>query len=132
MKISIDDALYDRITAVHKQHTPQAITRALEMLPLLEKGRTLTLDSAQIATLEQILGGGSLMGGGDLLRKVDNLAHYEVGGIKVDFDASDYGRLTQRATRLGLSVPKYLEMMLDRFKEEWMMIGEPVLTGNEK
>ena len=128
MKISIDDALYDRITAVHKQHTPAAITRALEMLPLMEKGRTLTLDAAQIATLESILGGGSLMGGGDLLRKVDNLAHYEVGGIKVDFDASDYGRLTQRATRLGLTVPKYLEMMLSRFKEEWMMIGEPTLV----
>ena len=129
MKISIDDALYDRITAVHKQRTMQMIIRALETLPLMEAGRTLTLDAAQIATLEAILGGGSLMGGGDLLRKVDNLAHYEVGGIKVDFDASDYGRLTQRATRLGLSVPDYLKLMLDRFKEEWMMIGEPTLTG---
>ena len=128
MKITIDDDLHDRITAVHKQHTPQMIIRALETLPLMEKGRTLTLDASQIHRLESMLGGGSLMGGGDLLRKVENLAAYEVGGIRVDFDASDYGRLTQRATRLGLSVPAYLAMMLDRFKEEWMMIGEPTLV----
>lgn len=128
MKISIADDLYDRITDVHKQQTPQMITRALEALPLLEKGRTLILDAAQIARLEQILAGGSLQGGGDLCRKVDALASLEVGPVKVDFDAADYGRLTQRATRLGLSVPQYLQMMLDRFKEEWMMIGEPTLT----
>jgi hypothetical protein len=128
MKISIDDDLHDRITAVHKQHTPQMITRVLETLPLMERGRTLTLDAAQIGRLETLLAGGSLQGGGDLCRKVENLAHFEVGNVAVDFDATDYDRLAQRATRIGLSIPEYLKLMLDRFKEEWMMIGEPTLT----
>jgi len=128
MKISIADDLYDRISAVHKQNTPQMITRALETLPIMERGRTLVLDASQIARLESLLAGGSLQGGGDLCRKVEALAHFEVGDVKVDFDASDYNRLAQRATRIGLSIPEYLKLMLDRFKEDWMMIGEPTLT----
>lgn len=124
MKISIDDDLYDRIKAVHKGNTDAAITRALSALPIQERGRTLVLDAAQLGRLEALLAGGNLLHGGDLIRKVEALASFEVGQIKVDFDTSDWDRLAQRATRIGLSVPDYLKLMLDRFKEEWMSIGE--------
>lgn len=125
MKISIDDDLYERIQAVHKQNTPAAIARALATLPVQEKGRTLVLDAPQLHRLEDLLAGGSLQSGGDLIRKVESLASFEVGKILVDFDASDWDRLAQRAARIGLPVPEYLKLMLDRFKQEWMDIGEP-------
>lgn len=124
MKISIDDDLYERIKAVHKGNTDAAIQRALSVLPIQERGRTLVLDAEQLHRLEAILAGGSLTSGGDLIRKVEHLAHFEVGKVAVDFDASDWDRLAQRATRIGLSVPDYLKLMLDRFKEDWMSIGE--------
>lgn len=132
MKISIPDDLYDRITAVHGPKTPAAILRALEALPLQEKGRTLILDAAQLADLDALLAGGSVLHGGDLLRKVHALAEFQVGEVRVDFDASDYSRLQQRATRLGLTIPEYLRLMLDRFKAEWMDIGEPVALELER
>ena len=131
MKISIDDDLYDRIKLVHKINTDQAIRRACEALPLQEKGRTLLLDGPQLTRLESLLAGGSVQSGGDLIRKVEDLAHFEVGKVIVDFDASDWGRLAQRATRLGLPVQLYVHLMLDRFKEEWMSIGEPTLTDSQ-
>lgn len=131
MKISIDDDLYDRIKLAHKQNTDAVIRRALDPLPLQEKGRTLVLDAAQITRLEAILAGGSLTSGGDLIRKVESLAHFEVGQVRVEFDESDWGRLAQRATRIGMPVGMYLQLMLDRFREEWMSIGEPTLTDSQ-
>lgn len=131
MKISIDDDLYDRIKLVHKHNTDAAIRRACETLPVQEKGRTLLLDGLALARLEEILAGGSLTSSNDLLKKVEALAHFEVGGHRVEFDASDWGRLAQRATRLGLPVATYLDLMLDRFKDEWMSIGEPTLVDSQ-
>lgn len=131
MKISIPDDLFDRITAVHGARRDQAILKALETVPLLEKGRTLVLDGPQLARLEEILAGGSVTSGGDLIRKVESLAHFDVGQIRVEFDASDWGRLAQRATRVGIPVAMYLQLMLDRFREEWMSIGEPTLTDSQ-
>lgn len=131
MKISIDDDLYERIQAVHKGNTAAVIQRALSTLPLQDKGRTLVLDGPQLHRLEQILAGGNLLHGGDLIRKVETLAHFEVGKVVVDFDTTDWDRLAQRATRIGLPVATYLEMMLDRFKEEWMSIGEPSVAYEE-
>lgn len=127
MRITIPDDLYDRIVHAHGKRAEAAILRALDIVPLQEKGRTLTLDGPQLARLEALLAGGSVQSGGDLIRKVEALAHFEVGKVVVDFDATDWARLGQRATRLGLTIPAYLTLMLDRFKEDWMTIGEPVV-----
>lgn len=131
MKISIDDDLYERIKAVHKGNTDAAIQRALTVLPIQDKGRTLVLDAPQLHRLETLLAGGSLTSGGDLIRKVEALASFEVGKVTVPLDATDWDRLAQRATRLGLSVARYVELMHERFREEWMTIGEPSVAYAE-
>lgn len=128
MRVSIPDHLYEQLLSLYK--SPQAVDRALtsagEVLALQPKGRTITLDSLQIAELEQVLGNGSLLHGPDLMRKVHALAAVQVHGAKLEFDASDLARLQQRAARRDLTTEQYLRVMLDRFKEEWSLIGEPV------
>src|SRR5678809_596049 len=128
MRVSIPDALYEQLLGLYK--TSQSVDRALasagEVLALQPKGRTITLDALQIAELEKVLGSGSLLHGPDLMHKVQALASVKVQGVAIAFDASDLARLQQRAARRDLTTEQYLRLMLDRFKEEWLLIGEPV------
>lgn len=135
MRISIPDDLYDALKARHgtATATEAALVRALEALAKLPRGRTLTLDADQLGALEPILGSGSVLDGADLVRKVRSLAEFTVGHITLDFSASDLNRLRQRAARRDVTLEAYVRCMLDRFKDDWMLIGEPVdLTPAEQ
>jgi hypothetical protein len=127
MRVSIPDLLYERLLGIYK--TPQAVDRAAtsacELLSVQQKGRTLTLEADQIGELERLLGSGSLLSAPDLMSKVHALADLKVGTISLPLDASDLSRMQQRAARRDLSVDTYLTLMLARFKEDWLMIGEP-------
>jgi hypothetical protein len=128
MRVSIPDDLYDQLKSLYHSAsaTEAALVRYVESLVCLPKGRTLTLDAAQLTELEAILGFGSVLDAPDLVAKVQHLAAFRVGPVTIAFDASDLSRLQQRASRRDLTIEAYVRLMLDRFKEEWMMIGEPV------
>jgi hypothetical protein len=128
MRVSIPDLLYERLLATYKtsQAVDRAVTAAAEGLSLQQKGRTLTLEADQIGALEQLLGSGSLLSTPDLMAKIHRLADLQVGEVRIPLDASDLTRMAQRAARRDLSVEAYLTLILDRFKEEWLMVGEPV------
>ncbi len=128
MRVSIPDALYERLLGTYKtsQAVDRAVTGASELLSLQQKGRTITLEADQIGELETLLASGSLLHGPDLLRKVHALADISVNTVQIELDATDLSRMKQRALRRDLTVEQYLRLMLDRFKDEWLMIGEPV------
>jgi plasmid stability protein len=119
--LQLDDDLYTRLRtrAIEAGRTPEA-----QMALLLKIGvdlcgldRTVVLDSAALATLEPILGGGSVLNTQDLVKKVERLAGVSFRHVRLPFTPNQLEQLQEKAARAGLTVDQLVERTANKMYE---------------
>lgn len=113
----------DKLEAVAARHgrsvEEQAAISLTAGLAIPSTGRTLTIDSATIEALGQILGGGSVLNQQDLLFKVQRLAGISFRHVRLPFTPNQLEQLQERADRQGLTVQQLVERTAPRMYEQF-------------
>lgn len=94
-----------------------ALIAALSSLPV--QGRYTVLEQADLIKLEDILGGGSILNGADLLAKVQRLAGVSFEHIRLQFTPGQLEELGRKAERQGKSVAQLVDQMAPRIHEQF-------------
>lgn len=92
----------------------EAATRGLK-----DGTRTLIVAGPQLEGLESILGGGSLLNGPDLLKKVQRLAGISFLHCRLPFTPNQLEELQQKAERNSLTVAQLVERTAPRIYEQF-------------
>lgn len=95
----------------------QMLSTALSALPA--SGRFAVINQKEIQVLEDILGGGSVLNGQDLLRKVQRLAGISFGHVRLSFTPGQLEDLARKAERQGKTVEQLVEQMAPRIHEQF-------------
>lgn len=95
----------------------QQLSTALSALPAT--GRFAVINQKELQTLEDILGGGSITNGADLLQKVQRLAGISFGHVRLGFTPGQLEDLKWKAERQGKTVEQLVEQMAPRIHEQF-------------
>lgn len=124
LTVPLVDALQDQIELrAHAVGKPaemivaQLLQAALTLLP--EAGRVVVLSGKPLETLEQILGGGSILNAPDLQKKVERLAGVSFQHVRLPFTPNQLELLAEKAQRNGLSVQQLVERTAPRIYEQF-------------
>lgn len=93
------------------------LANALASLPY--SGRYAVLSQAELQALEDILGGGSVLNGKDLLAKVQRLAGISYHHIRLNFTPGQLEDLQFKAKRQGKTVEQLVEQMAPRIADQF-------------
>jgi hypothetical protein len=93
------------------------LANGLASLPL--QGRYAVLDQPTLQALEDLLGGGSVFNGADLLEKVKRLAGISYHHVRLQFTPGQLEDLQEKARRQGKSVEQLVEQMAPRIHEQF-------------
>lgn len=93
------------------------LAAAMTNLPI--NGRFIVVSDAGLQYLEGILGGGSLLNEGDLVKKIDRLAGISFQHIRLPFTPNQLEALQAKAERQGLSVAELVERTAPRIYEQF-------------
>ena len=98
--------------------TSRLLAEAARTLPA--KGqRYVVLTGEQLATLETILGGGSVLHAADLLKKVERLAGVSFRHVRLPFTPNQLELLEEKASRQSLTVQQLVERTAPRIYEQF-------------
>lgn len=95
----------------------QQLGTALSTLPAT--GRFAVVNQQELQTLEDILGGGSVLNGADLLKKVERLAGISFGHVRLAFTPGQLEDLKRKADRQGKTVEQLVDQMAPRIHEQF-------------
>lgn len=123
LRVAVDD---DVIAKMQKES--DEVRRSLEdiaairikasmKLPLRE--RAIVASGNELEQLETILGGGSLVHGPDLLKKVQRLAGISFLHVRLPFTPNQLELLEEKARRQGLTVDQLVERTAPRIYEQF-------------
>lgn len=93
------------------------LAAAVQSLPA--QGRFTVLHGAALERLEQILGGGAVVSGADLLKKVERLAGISFHHLRLEFTPGQLETLQERAAREGKTVEQVVTQMAPRIHEQF-------------
>ena len=93
------------------------LAAAVQSLPA--HGRFTVLHGEALEALERILGGGAIVSGADLLKKVERLAGISFHHVRLDFTPGQLETLQERAAREGKTVERIVEQMAPRIHEQF-------------
>lgn len=93
------------------------LTRAVNLDP---RSRHLTIADRQLARVEEILGGGMLGSGEDLVNRVGRLARIRFGDHEIKLSAAQMLELVHRAGVNRKSVADLVQEIFDRFSVEML------------
>ena len=85
--------------------------------------RVVILDSASRDALETLLSGGAIHSGADLLKRVQQLADLEIGGVRVEFTTKEWEQIRNYATRNGLTVQGAAESVVAGLHDQFFDIA---------
>jgi hypothetical protein len=112
------DRLHERAAAHQRDLETEAgsvLSAALQLLPL--DGRTVVLDGQVVQALEDLLVGGSLLSGEDLLQKVNRLAGISYGHVRLSFSPGQLEEIENRAARLSMSGEELIRRTAKKMEE---------------
>ncbi len=91
---------------------------------LLPPGRVVVVGGDLLEELEAILGGGSLLNGPDLLKKVRRLAGISFLHVRLPFTPNQMEALEDKAARQGFSVEQLVNRTAPRIYEQFFDLVE--------
>jgi hypothetical protein len=123
LRVQVDEELLGKL-----QKESDDVRRSLEdlaairlkasmKLPLRE--RAVVAAGSELEQLETILGGGSLLNGPDLLKKVSRLAGISFLHCRLPFTPNQLEALQEKASRQGLTVDQLVERTAPRIYEQF-------------
>lgn len=124
LRVSVADFSMDKLHEVARAHerdletaASQVLATGLSALPL--QGRFAVIHQAELQALEDILGGGSILNGQDLLKKVQRLAGISYHHIRLNFTPGQLEDLEWKAKRQGKTVEQLVEQMAPRIADQF-------------
>jgi hypothetical protein len=124
LRVALSDASMDRLHDLARQQerdlelsASQHLANALISIP--SEGRYAVLSQKELQQLEDLLGGGSILNGDDLLKKVQRLAGITYGHIRLQFSPGQLEDLKRKADRQGKTVEQLVEQMAPRIHEQF-------------
>lgn len=114
-------ALELRALAANKPVEVMGTRLVLAALTLLPEGggRVVVLTGEVLQTLENILGGGSLLNAADVQKKVERLAGVSFEHVRLPFTPNQLELLAEKAARNGLDVRTLIERTAPRIYEQF-------------
>lgn len=123
LRVLVDDDLVARLQqdsdVVRRSIEEIAAIRIKASLKLPLRERAVVASGSELEQLETILGGGSLLNGPDLLKKVQRLAGVSFLHCRLPFTPNQLEMLAEKAARQGLSVDQLVERTAPRIYEHF-------------
>lgn len=129
LRVAVGEDLLTTLQAqadlLRKSPEQVATTKLREgLLQLPAVGRAVVVSGAALEQLEQILGGGSLLNGADLQKKVARLAGISFLHVRLPFSPSQLEQLVEKAARNSLTVDQLVERTAPRMYEQFFDLVE--------
>ncbi len=116
---------FDQRAKSLKQPLELVVSRHLDATCTQEPGaRQVVVDAKTLEALEQILGGGSVLNPGDLLKKVQRLAGISFLHVRLPFTPNQLELLAEKAARNSLTVDQLVERTAPRIYEQFFDLVE--------
>jgi len=126
LSLSIPDVLYELYLAHAKgdeAKVPELLVQQLDRFRRVNPiDRILVVDAHNRAKLEELLPNPlpTIADAKDLLARVDDLAHIEIGGVAVHFAPRDLRAIAHHAEKHSLSVQEAIQFTVDRMKGNFL------------
>lgn len=127
--LQVSDDTYAQIEAraTAQRRTPELSAQALlhdAAVALPVAGRAVVVSGPDLQQLEAVLGGGSVLSGGDLVAKVLRLAGISFLHVRLPFTPNQLELLAEKAERQGLTVDQLVERTAPRIYEQFFDLVE--------
>lgn len=124
LRVALADFSMDKLHEIAKEQERDLETAASQVLAtglsaLPAHGRFAVISGTELQALEDILGGGSVLNGQDLLSKVKRLAGISYGHIRLGFTPGQLEDLEFKAKRQGKTVEQLVEQMAPRIADQF-------------
>lgn len=106
--------------AVAQRRTAEVVAATLlrdALHDLPATGRHVVLDHATLDALAEILGGGDVLNGPDLVAKIERLAGITFHNIRLEFTPGQLEELARRAERLSLTPEELTRRTIERMEQ---------------
>lgn len=124
LRVALSDTSMDRLHEIAKLQERDLETAAAQhlanaLIAIPPTGRYAIISAPELQALEDILGGGSVLHGKDLLAKVQRLAGITYHHVRLQFTPGQLEDLQEKARRQGKTVEQLVEQMAPRIHEQF-------------
>lgn len=117
--LEISDELYQEFCKIAESDSLERVTDLVKTyleywVKIDPRAPYLVVSPEARGKLENILSGGDLKGGDDLVMRVDQLARMEIGGVRVQFTPAQIAEIKSKAERNGDTLQSYTEKLVNQ------------------